>query len=75
MFFASSHAALRANLSWCKVSSCDIFSNFGAPGLRLPRDGPFFQSFYLVPSALNFTVCFDPNSPGSRGIDFLGKEP
>ena len=34
ILFAKSHAALRAHLSWCKVSSCDLFPNFGAQGLR-----------------------------------------
>ena len=32
--FSKSHASLRALLSWCKVSSCDLASNFGAQGLR-----------------------------------------
>ena len=72
MFFAKSHAALRAHLSWCKVSSCELSSNFDAPGPRLPRDGPSFPNFYLVPGATNLRACFDPNSPGSRRIDFLG---
>ena len=35
VFFEKSHAALRAHLSWCKVSSCDLFPNFGAQGLGL----------------------------------------
>ena len=74
MFFAKSHAALRVHLSWCQVSSCDLSSNFGAQGLRLPRDGPFFPNFYLVPGALNLTACFDPNIPGSCRIKFLRKE-
>ena len=32
--FASSHASLRAHLSWCKVSSCDISLDLGAQLLR-----------------------------------------
>ena len=32
--FAKSPATLRAHLSWCKVSSCDLSPNFGAKGLR-----------------------------------------
>ena len=51
IFFAKSHAALRAHLSWCEVSPCDPSPNFGTQGLRswgahfwiIPRDGPFLS--------------------------------
>ena len=85
MFFAESHAALRAHLSWCKVSSCDLSSNFGAQRLRswgahfwiIPCDGPFLSRILFwcqVPLAENLTACFDPNIPGSQRIVFLGLE-
>ena len=80
--FAKSHAALRAHLSWCKVSSCDLSPNLHAQGLRsggahfriIPRDGPFLSRILIwcqVPLE-NLTACFDPNFPCSRRINFLG---
>ena len=33
-FFAKSHATLRAQLSWCIGSSCVVYANLGAHGLR-----------------------------------------
>ena len=82
--FATSHAALRAHLSWCKVSSCDLSPNFGAQGPRsrgahfwmIPHNGAFLARILIwcqVPLE-NLTVCFDPNFSCSRRMDFLGKE-
>ena len=82
--FAKSHATLRAHHSWCKVSSCDLCSNFRAQRLRswgshfriTPRDGPFLSRIFFwcqVPLE-NLTPCFDPNFLSSRRIDLLGQE-
>ena len=76
-----SHAALRAHLSWCKVSSRDFSSSLCAQGLRswdshFLRDGPFLSRTFKrchVPLK-NLTAWFDPNFPFSRGIGFLGWE-
>ena len=54
IFFAKSHATLRAHLSWCKVSSCDLSLNFGVQGLRwwgshfwiIHRDGPVLSRIF-----------------------------
>ena len=43
--FAKFHATLRAQRSWCKVSSCDVSSNFGAQGLRSWGSPPSVLAF------------------------------
>ena len=43
--FAKFHATLRAQRSWCKVSSCDLSSNFGAQGLRSWGSPPSVLAF------------------------------
>ena len=60
MCFAKSHAALRAHPSWCKVSSCDLSSDFRRARTTLMRRTLLdntsrwtlvFPEFDLVPSA------------------------
>ena len=83
-FFAKYHAALRAHLSWCQVSSCVLSSNLGAQGLRswsshiwiIPRDGPFLSRILTwchVPLE-NLTACFHPSFPPFLRIDFFRQE-
>ena len=53
--FTKSHAALRAHLSWFKVSSCDLSPNVGAQRLRswgahfgkTPLDGPLLSRILI----------------------------
>ena len=49
ILFAKSHATLRAHLSWCKVSSCDLFSHFWMDSLGCTLS---FPNVYVVPCAL-----------------------
>ena len=85
MFFAKSHATLRAHPSCCKVSSCHFFPVFWRAKTTLmrftlfdssPRTTLSFPSFHLLAWCpwRNLTACFDPNSPFSRRVDFLGQE-
>ena len=75
------HAALRAHLSCCKVSSCVLSKNKKikkradcARAVHTFEEGPFLSRIFMwcqVPLE-NLMACFDPNLPGSRRIDFLG---
>ena len=85
MFVAKSHATLRAHPSCCKVPPHVNFPRILARKnyahevhtfRQFPAKDPFFPDFLFtgqVPLE-NLTACFDPNSPFSRGVDFLGQE-
>ena len=69
--YAKSPDALRAHLYCCKVCSCDLLEFRRAKTTLMKRT--FFTDFFRQKFFKNLTVCYDPNLPGSRWKDFLGK--